>query len=112
MEYFADGYSEKAFDGILVRFQAGSTISKPEVLLALGTPLATGHQQIIPSRSRSEGWLYSYMPSCGYGWRTRMLYFNGNDILVDYLVMNEPRSHSAYNNRHDAEAQPRRSVIV
>jgi hypothetical protein len=84
LERWAPSYSEAAFFRLLDRNSAGSTITRQQVLTALGPPLVTGR--------RAEGeevWCYTYMPSCGFGWHKRVFWLRQNDVARVYF-MDEP----------------------
>jgi len=91
LERFADDYREDRFDEIVEQFNSGKSLQSDQVQEILGTPLIIGRQDIlIEHRPHAEAWLYSYMPSCGFGWQKRVIYFNTDNVMVDYLSMNEP----------------------
>ena len=90
MQRFSPNYSEAIFNSIADAYQKHEQITKGEVLKKLGEPLVKGKQPIIKIHENQEGWLYSYMPSCGFGWNKRVLYFNEAGYLCDINRMDEP----------------------
>ena len=91
LERYSSDYSEEQFAEIVETFSTGKSITSERVLTDIGTPLVSGKQKIlIESRPHSEAWLYSYMPSCGFGWKKRVLYFDSENQMVSYLSIDEP----------------------
>lgn len=84
LERWAPGYSERAFRDLLDRRYRGESFGKPEVVAALGPPLVTA---VGPEGG--EVWCYSYMPSCGFGWDKRVIWFHGRSVTRVY-AMDEP----------------------
>lgn len=91
LERFSPSYSEDVFQGIVDKFRVKKFVNARHVRKVLGEPLVSGRQDIlIKYRPHEEAWLYSYMPSCGYGWQKRVIYFDSQGQMVDYLYMDEP----------------------
>ena len=90
MQRFSPGYSEAVFNSIADAYYRHEQITAEEVLKKLGKPLVKEKQTIIKIHENQEGWLYSYMPSCGFGWNKRVLYFSETGYLCDINRMNEP----------------------
>ena len=83
-EQQAPDYQEHLFSHIITAFEGGEVITKKQVSKALGVPLS---QEVIAER---EAWSYTYMPSTGFGWRKRVLFFNQEGILVAFNNFDEP----------------------
>lgn len=91
LERFGVEYNEQTFNTIVDEFQKGEPIDTTQVQARLGTPLASGVQTILlQHRPHHTAWLYTYMPSCGFGWHKRVIYFNTQQQMTDYLGMDEP----------------------
>ncbi len=91
LERFSRNYSEDQFSAIVNRFSSGELVGTDQVRQKLGEPLVSAKQDIlVKARPHEEAWLYSYMPSCGYGWQKRVIYFDSQGKMTDYLCMDEP----------------------
>jgi hypothetical protein len=84
LERWAPAYSEATFFRLLDHNSAGSTITRQQVLAALGPPLATGRRA-----QGEEVWCYTYMPSCGFGWHQRVFWLR-QDTVTRIYFMDEP----------------------
>jgi hypothetical protein len=85
LERFGDQYDEKTFIQIMNHFRSGSYVDMTQVQEMLGEPLV--------SEKRFDGgetWLYSYMPSCGFGWAKRAVCFDSNGEMTGWLYSDEP----------------------
>lgn len=91
IERFAPDYTAEGFSLIVERRERGETVKTDDVREVLGEPLVAGVQTIVlKSRPHHTAWLYSYMPSSGFGWSKRVFYFDAQGYLTDWLWMDEP----------------------
>lgn len=90
IQRFAKDFCDDKFDKIVSSFHDKEHIDVRAVISALGEPLGRESHTIIEIHRDQVGWLYSYMPSSGFGWNKRVLYFNEGGRLVDYNRMDEP----------------------
>ncbi len=90
IQRFAKEFREDTFGKIVSSFHDKEHIDARTVMSALGEPLVKETQTIIEVHRDQVGWLYSYMPSSGFGWNKRVLYFDKGGRLVDYNRMDEP----------------------
>lgn len=89
LERTAEGYSDVVFNELIDSFNDGNSITSHQAIERLGPPLFKG-RQVSSVRPHEEAWLYIYMPSAGWGWRERVLYFDGAGFLCHFFSMDEP----------------------
>jgi hypothetical protein len=85
MQRFGPGYSDEVFQQLVDSHSAGSVLQPADIISALGEPLISG--------KLSDGrqlWLYSYMPSCGFGWEKKCVYLNRAGRVSQIFTMTEP----------------------
>jgi hypothetical protein len=85
LQRFAPGFSEAAFQRLQASHNSGSFLVSADVIAKLGEPLM---RQELPIGG--ESWLYSYMPSCGFGWDKKYLRLDATGRVVDIFTNNEP----------------------
>jgi hypothetical protein len=91
LERVSAGYNEQTFSNLVDAFRKGESVNVAQVQARLGKPLVSGVQIILlANRPHHSAWLYTYMPSCGFGWKVRVIYFNAQSQMIDYLRMDEP----------------------
>jgi len=79
-ERVAPHFSEAAFDAVTSR----AAMTKQDVLAQLGSPLIAGRCD------NRECWSYVYMPSGGFGGRTRIVIFDDRGRIADHIRKSEP----------------------
>lgn len=86
IERFAPGYSDAKFMSVASALSPENrrTLHKTDVEKAVGKPLLVDHHD------GRERWSYTFMPSSGFGWSKRLLYFKDDGTLVDWMYLNEP----------------------
>jgi hypothetical protein len=85
MQRFGPGFSEKAFLQLEAAHRSGTALTALEVTAALGQPLT--REKLSKG---GERWLYSYMPSCGFGWDKRDVFLDANEHVADFFALSEP----------------------
>ena len=88
LERFSPNYDELAYQEIVTRFDKGEKITAEQVRASLGSPLVSGEQD--NTGPGKDVWLYSYMPTSGYGWQKRVIYFDETDRMEGHFSHHEP----------------------
>lgn len=88
VQRFSDRYDEAAFMGLAHRHHRGEALTSADFREAVGEPI------VIESGTR-EGktyfvWLYSYMPSCGFGWNKRVVLLDDRGRVTSINTTDEP----------------------
>ncbi len=84
LQRWAPQYSEQSFQELLDRHRGGEALDTRDVVTTLGQPLFTGSHP-----GGTVVWSYSYMPSAGFGWDKRILWFD-NDRVSYLYSLDEP----------------------
>jgi len=91
LERISPTFDIDAFNDIEYRYWKGQTITVTEVSSRLGAPLAKGCQNSCQEEfGEHELWLYSYMPSCGFGWVIYGVYMDKQGKVLHVYRMKEP----------------------
>ncbi|HOW80592.1 MAG TPA: hypothetical protein PK406_14200, partial [Verrucomicrobiota bacterium] len=85
LQRFAPGFSESAFEQLQISHHSGSGLVSAEVTARLGEPLI---RHRLPGGG--ETWLYSYMPSCGFGWDKKYVSVDAAGRVTDIFTNHEP----------------------
>jgi hypothetical protein len=85
MQRFAPGFSENTFRRLQTAQSSGAALTDVEITAALGQPLM--RQKFSEG---GERWLYSYMPSCGFGWDKRYVFLDAKGTVTDIFAFDEP----------------------
>jgi hypothetical protein len=85
MQRFAPGFSESAFRRLQTAQNSGTVLTDLAITATLGQPLM--RQKLSEG---GERWLYSYMPSCGYGWDKRYVFLDAKGKVTDIFAFDEP----------------------
>ena len=88
LERFSPGYDEQTYQEIVARFSEGEKITAEQISDLLGAPLVSGEQD--NTGPGIDVWLYSYMPTCGFGWEKRVLCFDENKRMEGHFSHSEP----------------------
>jgi hypothetical protein len=88
IQRFAPNYNEKRFWDLVSQHHAGQPIHSSDLLYAVGEPLAK--ESFATGTGASEVWLYSYMPSSGFGWEKRVAYLDLAGNVVGFNTTTEP----------------------
>jgi hypothetical protein len=86
LQNFAPQYSEAAFQQLIKSQWSTGPLKNTEVLAVLGEPLMRRPN----ATTGGETWLYSYMPSCGYGWDKKYVFLNRAGQVTDIYSFSEP----------------------
>ena len=85
LQRYAPGYTKKGFETLEALQSGGHTLTASDVRAKLGEPLMR--------RTRDDGvqhWMYSYMPSCGYGWDKKHVVTDASGRVLDIYSTSEP----------------------
>jgi hypothetical protein len=85
LQRFAPQYSEAVFQQLIASQQSGKSLHKEDVVGILGDALIQ-----TKDTSGGETWLYSYMPSCGFGWDKKYVRMDGAGRITDISTVSEP----------------------
>ena len=82
----ASSYDERAFMAFISDAVCSpGTLTRHDALQRLGRPLLAGTVW-----GDTECWSYTYMPTAGFGWSKRMLFFDRSGKLVSWDIVDEP----------------------
>jgi len=84
LQRFAPGYTDKAFESLGSLHLKGRLLAESDIRASLGEPLM--HR----SRRGGQHWMYSYMPSCGFGWDKKHVFFDEAGRVTQIYTMSEP----------------------
>jgi hypothetical protein len=85
LQRFAPRYSEAGFQRLIVAQHSGKNLYTNDVVAALGEPLMRRKDT-----SGGETWLYSYMPSCGFGWDKKYVSIDTAGQITEIFTAIEP----------------------
>jgi hypothetical protein len=79
------GFSESTFVKLAASYRSGSVLKANDVTHLLGEPLI--REKLADG---CERWLYTYMPSCGFVWDKRYVFFDRSGQVKDVFAFDEP----------------------
>lgn len=85
LQRFGPRYSEKEFQRLAASCRSETPIQSTDVIAAIGEPLI---RMQLPDGG--EKWLYSYMPSCGFGWDKKYVDLGPKGSVADIYSFSEP----------------------
>jgi hypothetical protein len=88
LQRFAPGFSEEAFSDLEALHNSGHPLQISDVVAKIGEPLIA-YQASDDSKGQVR-WLYSYMPSCGFGWDKKYVWSDSEGLVTHIYTMEEP----------------------
>ena len=85
LQRFAPQYSEAGFQGLILARHSGKSLYTGDVVAVLGEPLMRRRDT-----DGGETWLYSYMPSCGFGWDKKYVSIDRAGQITSMFTAIEP----------------------